>query len=689
MPSVKIALATGLALILAGLGATLAHSPMSVARSNLPDGVLAPTIAFNDANARYCQENETLPARTTVIRVALRASIGPRVALTATSAGHTVASGTQPAGWTGAVVSIPVGPLARTLHGVTVCLSFRAHDEWLTLHGQPVRGLSASYDGQGALPGSMGLEYLRAGTRTWAALIPDVVRNMALGRAFEGRAIVYLALALALVVVLLVVRLLLSASCASHRTVAWTCALVAALNAACWSILTPPFQVPDEPDHVAYVKQLAETRGLPSSDSEKFSIEELDVLEGLRHDQVTQHPQNHTIATTRERDQLRRDLALASRASRSGSPAAGVAASQPPLYYALEAIPYELAWGATLLVRLQLMRLLSALFAGATAMFVYLFLREALPARPWAWTIGTLAVALVPLLAFMSGAVNPDALLFAVSAASFYALARAFRRGLSARGVLAIGVVTAVGLLTKLNFIGLIPGIALGVVLLARRARGRSGLRSAALCAAPPLILVAAYAAANALSGKPLLGFVSSAAGSVHGSLLAEANYIWQLYLPPIPGTVVDFPGLFTARQLWFHGYVGLFGWFDTTFPGWVYTLALLPAGAIALLCARALAVQREALHARAGELAVYATMALGLLALIGADSYSLFPMFTATYAQARYLLPLLPLLGAILALAARGAGSRWGPAAGTLIVVLFLAHNLFSQLLLIGRYYG
>ena len=42
----------------------------------------------------------------------------------------------------------------------------------------------------------------------------------------------------------------------------------------------------------------------------------------------------------------------------------------------------------------------------------------------------------------------------------------------------------------------------------------------------------------------------------------------------------------------------------------------------------------------------------------------------------------------AILALAARGAGRRWGPAAGTLIVLLILAHDIFSQLLVVGRYY-
>jgi hypothetical protein len=46
-------------------------------------------------------------------------------------------------------------------------------------------------------------------------------------------------------------------------------------------------------------------------------------------------------------------------------------------------------------------------------------------------------------------------------------------------------------------------------------------------------------------------------------------------------------------------------------------------------------------------------------------------------------------LFGAILALAARGAGRRWGPAVGALIVVLVFGHDIFSQLLVVSRYYG
>jgi 4-amino-4-deoxy-L-arabinose transferase-like glycosyltransferase len=473
---------------------------------------------------------------------------------------------------------------------------------------------------------------------------------------------------------------------------AWVCALVAFSNAACWSFITPPFEVPDEPDHFAYAQQLAETGRLPTSNGKRFSQVELTALRDLNQAEVRQRPQNLSVFSSAQQQRLSRDLAAPLGRTNGGN--AGVAASEPPLFYTLQTIPYRLAAGASLLVRLELMRLLSSLMAGLTALFTFLFVRESLPSERWAWTVGGLGVAFAPLLGFMSGSVNPDAMLYAVSAALLYCLARAFRRGLTLRSTCLIGAVIAVGLLTKLNFIGLLPGAGLGLILLARRA-ARAHRPTAygwlacgvAIGAAP----AALYAIVNVLSHHPALGIVSDTSNVVghHRSVAGEISYIWQLYLPRLPGMAHDFPGYLTAREIWFDGYVGLYGWFDTVFPAWVYHLALVPAAPIALGCLRALVENRAPLLKRRGELLVYAAISLGLMVLVGADSYLQFPTVPAEYGQTRYLLPLLPLLGAVLALAARGAGRRWGPVAGVSIVVLLFAHDLFSQLQTIARYYG
>jgi 4-amino-4-deoxy-L-arabinose transferase-like glycosyltransferase len=470
---------------------------------------------------------------------------------------------------------------------------------------------------------------------------------------------------------------------------AWVCALVACLNAACWSVLTPPFESPDEPAHFAYVEHLAEAGRLPSSNAEKYTPAEGIALEDLGLIRVSLNPENGAISTAAEQRKLEQDLARGY--PRTGTPDAGIATSEPPLYYALEAIPYKLASSGTILDQLALMRLLSALFGGLTALFAFLFVREALPAEPWAWTVGGLGVAVMPLLGFMSGVVNPDALLFSVSAALFYCLARGFRRGLTPRLAVALGAVIAVGFMTKLNFLGLLPGAILGLLILAlrearvsRRAAGRR-LALAGGVAASPILL---YVLVNVLSGRPGVGAVSGAlelAG--RHSLLSELSYIWQFYLPRLPGMHAYFGGLSTTRAFWFDGLVGLYGWVDTTFPGWVYDAALVPAALIAALAARTLLLHRHALRCRLGEAAVYLTITLGVLILVGADDY--LGDNPGEYREPRYLLPMLALWGAVLVLAARGAPRRWGRAVGAAIVVVLLAHNLFSQLLLISRYYG
>ena len=164
---------------------------------------------------------------------------------------------------------------------------------------------------------------------------------------------------------------------------AWTCGLVAWLNATSWAFITPLFQVTDEPSHFAYVKQIAETGTLPSPHG-RFSEEEEIVLEALGYEQVRQNPETPAIFSQAGQRNLTEFLQAAARAPGRGSPGAAVATAEPPLYYALESIPYDLGPSGNLLDRLQLMRLLSALFAGLTAIFTFLFLQEALPGVRWA-----------------------------------------------------------------------------------------------------------------------------------------------------------------------------------------------------------------------------------------------------------------------------------------------------------------
>jgi 4-amino-4-deoxy-L-arabinose transferase-like glycosyltransferase len=470
------------------------------------------------------------------------------------------------------------------------------------------------------------------------------------------------------------------------------CALVALLNGAAWSIITPPFQGRDEPAHFAYVQQLAETGTLPheSVEHQGFSPEETRVLEGLHQEEIKLSPEIPAISSTAEQRTLDQDVN--ENLSALGSGEAGVATAEPPLYYALETVPYALGAG-NILTQLELMRLTGALLAAITTLLVFFFLREILPRAPWACTIATACIAIQPLFGFMSGTLNPDNMLYTVSAAVFLCLARAFRRELSIRLAILTGVLIAAGFITKLNFIGLAAGVFLGLGLLGVRevrSRGRNAARAPAIAAGIGASPVALYLVVNSLSNHPALGSVVSDLSTLtNKGAFHEISYIWQLYLPRLPGMTHYFAGIGTFRDIWFDRFVGLYGWLDTEFPNWVDNLALIPAIAVAALCFKTLVVSRHALRERLGELVTYASMSIGVLVMVGVASYASHNANgVGAFDDPRYLLPMLPLLGAVLVLAARGAG-RWASTTAAAILIIFFAHDIFSQLQVIARYYG
>lgn len=474
---------------------------------------------------------------------------------------------------------------------------------------------------------------------------------------------------------------------------AWIVALIALLNAVAWSIVTPPFQGRDEIDHYAYVSQLAETGKLPygQSKAEVFSPKETSVTQALDYWQVRFTPYQPAIST----DAQQRALIKATESGESlkGPGSAGGATHEAPLYYAIETIPYALG-GGNVLIQLQLMRLLSALMGAVTALLVYMFLREVLPGVPWAATVGAICAALQPTFAFVTGSLNPDAMIYMLSAGVFLCLARGFRRRMTVPLAVVTGAIIAAGFVTYFSFIGVGIGAFAGLVVLAvrdARRRGRPALVAPGIAigigALPPVL----YVLGNLLSKKAALGATSqSAAPLTPTTVLHEISYIWQLFLPRLPGMTHYFDGISTWREVWFDRSIGLYGWMDTTFPSWVETLALFLCAGIALLIVRDLVIDRSHLRARLPELAAYAIVTLGVLVMLGVASYRQDVIeHELAFGEPRYLVPLLPLLAALVALAVRGAGRRWMPVAGAALVVLFLGHDIFSQLQVIARYYG
>lgn len=480
------------------------------------------------------------------------------------------------------------------------------------------------------------------------------------------------------------------------RAARW-CALVAFLNCAGWALVTPTFQVPDETGHVAYLQYLAETGKVPNTPGGPgIADEEAGLADALDFDATVGRPNELALWSDIQQAAVERTTRVRPSPDNGG----GVieTSAQPPLYYALGALVYHASPWQGLVHRVLILRLMSALLASFTVVFVFMFLRELFPAEPWAWTTGALVVAFQPLFAYLGGAVTPDTLLFAASAALLFAISRAFRRGLSPALGVAIGAALAVGFLTKLNFVALLPGAVLALALLVWRA-GAERRRALAAAGAALGLFAAAAAAYMALNhfvwDRALFGGgVELAARTATGETVAapitlrdQLSYTWQLYLPRLPFMQEQFP-YFPPWTTWFRGFIGHFGWLDARWPVWVYYVALAVCAALAGLAGAALVRSRSAVRRRWPELAVYAVMVAGLLGAIGFSGIRFLRESGHAFEQARYLLPFLPLYAAGIVLAALGAGRRWARPLAALLIVTAMAHGVFAQLLVIARYY-
>jgi len=280
-------------------------------------------------------------------------------------------------------------------------------------------------------------------------------------------------------------------------------------------------------------------------------------------------------------------------------------------------------------------------------------------------------------------------LLFALSAALFLCVARAWRRGATMRLALALGALIGAGMLTKVNSYALVPGALLGFALAARRTTLAWDRRFVRMVGGAALLATGLFAAGaifetsvwhrSILAARPI-------ALESHVGLWSHVGYIWQVFLPRLPfqpRTALIEPGY---QQL-FESFVGAFGPMVVWFPSWVYEALAAGLVLVGLLVVRMLHADPRELRWRRGELLGYAAMAASLMLLIGLSADLRRQLISIV--QGRYLLPLLPLFAALLTLGARGAGERWGRSVGVAIVSSLVALGLFGQLLTIAWFYG
>jgi 4-amino-4-deoxy-L-arabinose transferase-like glycosyltransferase len=479
--------------------------------------------------------------------------------------------------------------------------------------------------------------------------------------------------------------------------VAWLCALIAAVNALAWSFFIPPFHVPDETAHFAYIQYLGEKGTAPKHPFAGFSRDENQTLGALGF-YTTIGNRNARVATG---PLMRQQLAKVERAhySRVSRSDAGSATNNPPLYYAVGAVIYDIApTGDAVLDRLPWLRALSALLAAATVLCTFLFIRELLPGSRWAWPLGALAAAFQPVFGFIAGGVQVDNALDLCTAGLMLAIAITLRRGLTWKRGAAVGLVLAAGLLVKTTMIAFAPAAAVAILLAAWRAREDrravlSGVGAAAVALGVPVLIFVGLS--KGVWHRPIAGAADAIAATrtaATPNLREQLVYSWQSFLPRLGFMKNEFPTMsYPGWDLYWRGLVGRFGWLDYDFPLWVSWVCLGLGATVVAAAVSGLVRLRGLMRGRWAEFGVYVLAVLGLLATITVAGYRarLQSPIGQIFEQARYLLPLLPIYGALVAVGARALGRRWGAALGGLVVMASLALTIFGQVLTVSRYYG
>ena len=457
-----------------------------------------------------------------------------------------------------------------------------------------------------------------------------------------------------------------------------------ALVGACWALENPPGQAPDEPAHVGYAQEVAEDFDLPDESRGPTYSPEWELA--MTRSNALQAAQ--VVLTRPEWSQLaERSWQRAADRLPPGNRADGghadelrgpnPARANPPAYYLYSAVAYRAA-GGDFFDRLYAMRLWSVLLLLVSTAAAWLLIGELVGPRRDLQLAGAALVGLQPMAVFVSGSVNPDALLIASFALAMWLGVRVLRRGLTLPSGIALGAVTALAVVTKGTGYALLPGAALVVAVGAARLRtSRAGpIRAAAVALTFAVPVCAWLAIARALDRSPVNEVPSTAGASVqHVGLI---DYLWQFYLPkppflgPVPG-ISKLP----AYDVWIKTGWGAFGWLEVRFPGPVYVvLAVLTVG---LLAGGLWAAFRRRPRLDPWIAAFLALVVLCLLAGLHWIEWRQLNSQGIAFNQGRYLLPLIPVLGACAAgalglLPARARAAAVGALMGGLFVLQLFA---------------
>jgi Predicted membrane protein (DUF2142) len=490
-------------------------------------------------------------------------------------------------------------------------------------------------------------------------------------------------------------RLLAVANARPRRRLLTAVVVLALANFAAWSLITPAFDTPDEPEHFAYGQYLAETGKAPARSMDErapLSQEQSIALQAIKIYSYQEGGDGRPPwSPADEHAWERRVAALPAPPHQDNGGGASAATVHAPAYYSLLVPGYLLTESQSPFSQLTAMRLTSALLGALTVALAFLILAQLFPRHPVAWVAGALLVAFEPMFGFMSGAVNNDAGVNAAAAAVVLVLLVALRRSLTVPLAAGAGALIAIAPLfkgTAYTFY-VVAGLALVLLLMDRRSRR-----------AAPLVALAAgffgvqiaWAVVAAAMDRALFTTPTGDSPVQNVSFVSHPktylSYLWQVFLPPLP-FMTD---LHREARPFFHIYVertwAAFGWIANLFPRWVYDAILAFMGLAAVLGGISLWRERAVVRARWKEALVLVAVAIGVVMGVEA-AFTTLKARPAIAEQGRYVFTAITVYSAFTVFACLAFGRRLFPVALSVAVTLVVGLSVASQLFMLASVFA
>jgi hypothetical protein len=471
-----------------------------------------------------------------------------------------------------------------------------------------------------------------------------------------------------------------------------------------WTFAVPALQGADESAHVGYVQKIADAGEIPWTRDEHgllqagfgpaVSTEQriawiwagLEPLRGNRAARPLWTGEDERIWASRA-DRL----SAADRADGVGTNAF----LNPPLYYLSAAVPYEIA-GGTFFDRVFAMRLYGVVLLLGTVALTWLLAGEVFGRRRELQTLAAAAVALQPVLLDTTTRVTPDALLVPLCAAALYLMAVIAQRGPAWRNVLLLALAMAAAGFTQGRALGLVVpavfAVGVGWWRWRRQPAAAPGPRpAAAVDASPPQRLRPAVAAAWVGAALVVLVVVAAWATRLRfGELTGFWSYLWQFYLPKLPGMHAPLGPDWGAQQVYLDRFLGTFVQFEVGFPRDLMNALRAAVWVGLVLIAVAIWRRRDLLAGHAPAVLVLLVAAVLLILSLHAAAFrSLLINPADPVITGRYLLMLVPLYGLAIAGATTALPGRVRAAAGGAVLAALVLLQLSAFGLVVARFYA